>query len=70
MRVKLVQIDGKLPNLALMRLASWHKSRNDAVTFTRDTHHDLRFTVSGSLTSIFSDNGREQRLVAQVDIVH
>ena len=41
MQVKLVQIDGKLPNLALMQLASWHKSRGDAVTYTRDTHHDL-----------------------------
>lgn len=41
MRVKLVQIDGKLPNLALMQLASWHKSRGDAVTYTRETHHDL-----------------------------
>jgi hypothetical protein len=40
-RVKLVQIDGKLPNLALMQLASWHKARGDAVTFTRETHHDL-----------------------------
>ncbi len=41
MRVKLVQIDGKLPNLALMQLSSWHKSRGDAVTYTRDTYHDL-----------------------------
>lgn len=41
MRVKLVQIDGKLPNLALMRLAAWHKERGDDVVFTRDTRHDL-----------------------------
>lgn len=41
MRVKLVQIDGKLPNLALMQLASWHKSRGDDVVLTRDTQHDL-----------------------------
>ena len=41
MRVKLVQIDGKLPNLALMQLASWHKARGDEVVYTRDTHHDL-----------------------------
>lgn len=41
MRVKLVQIDGKLPNLALMQLASWHKARGDDVTYTRETHHDL-----------------------------
>lgn len=41
MRVKLVQIDGKLPNLALMRLSAWHKARGDDVVFTRETSHDL-----------------------------
>lgn len=41
MNVKFVQIDGKLPNLALMQLASWHRARGDAVVYTRDTHHDL-----------------------------
>lgn len=41
MRVKLVQIDGTLPNLALMQLASWHRARGDDVTFTRATNHDL-----------------------------
>lgn len=41
MHVKLVQIDGKLPNLALMRLSAWHKARGDAVTFTRETGHGL-----------------------------
>lgn len=41
MRVKLVQIDGALPNLALMQLASWHKARGDEVVYTRDTSHGL-----------------------------
>lgn len=41
MRVKLVQIDGSLPNLALMALSSWHKAHGDDVTFTRETHRDL-----------------------------
>lgn len=41
LRVKLVQIDGSLPNLALMQLASWHRARGDEVAFTRDTHRDL-----------------------------
>lgn len=40
-RIKVVQIDGKLPNLALMQLASWHKARGDEVVYSRDTHHDL-----------------------------
>ena len=35
MRVLLVQIDGKLPNLALMKLSHWHKANGDVVGFTR-----------------------------------
>ena len=31
MRIALRQVDGKLPNLALMRLAAYHKSRGDEV---------------------------------------
>ena len=31
LRIALRQIDGKLPNLALMRLAAFHKSRGDSV---------------------------------------
>lgn len=34
MKVLLCQVDGKLPNLALMRLSTWHKQRGD---FTRLT---------------------------------
>ena len=32
--VKLIQLDGKLPNLALMKLAHWHKAQGDRVTLT------------------------------------
>lgn len=35
MKVRLTQIDGALPNLAIMRLASWHLSRGDEVRITR-----------------------------------
>jgi len=35
MKVRLTQIDGKLPNLALMKLAYWHKSNGDDVVFER-----------------------------------
>jgi len=31
MKILLLQLDGKLPNLALMRIASWHGSRGDTV---------------------------------------
>lgn len=33
MRVLLLQLDGKLPNLALMRLAAHHRARGDEITF-------------------------------------
>lgn len=35
MVVRLTQIDGKLPNLALMKLSHWHKSQCDTVYFER-----------------------------------
>ena len=41
MNVRLTQIDGKLPNLALMRLGHWHRERGDAVTFTRSVYRHL-----------------------------
>jgi hypothetical protein len=39
--VRLTQIDGKLPNLALMKLAHWHRARGDGVVFTKSTRRDL-----------------------------
>ena len=33
-RVRITQLDGKLPNLALMKLSHWHKSKGDEVYFT------------------------------------
>ena len=35
MNVRLTHIDGKLPNLALMKLAHWHKERGDSVSLQR-----------------------------------
>ena len=35
MEVRLTHIDGKLPNLALMKLAHWHKAQGDGVTLAR-----------------------------------
>lgn len=39
--VRITQIDGKLPNVALMKLAHWHKAQGDRVTVTRDLKRDL-----------------------------
>ena len=35
MNVLLLHLDGKLPNLALMRLSAWHKAKGDHVVFRR-----------------------------------
>lgn len=40
-RIRLTQIDGKLPNLALMRLAHWHRAQGDEIIFTRNAARDL-----------------------------
>lgn len=42
MIVRVTQLDGKLPNLALMRLSSYHKAQGDTVVHARTArhHHD------------------------------
>lgn len=39
--VRLTQIDGALPNLALMKLAHWHRGKGDTVHLTRQIERDL-----------------------------
>lgn len=39
--VRLVQLDGKLPNLALMKLSHWHKARGDRVVLARQVQRSL-----------------------------
>ncbi len=41
MHVRITQIDGKLPNLALMAISGIHRSRGDSVHFTRDIDRGL-----------------------------
>lgn len=43
MRIRLTQIDGKLPNLALMKLAHWYKNQPQGaeVVFSKQIEHDL-----------------------------
>ena len=31
MKINLLQLDGKMPNLALMKLAKWHRLKGDEV---------------------------------------
>jgi hypothetical protein len=39
--VRITQLDGKLPNLALMRLAAFHRARGDDIHFTRSPYRHL-----------------------------
>lgn len=41
MNVRITQIDGKLPNLALMRISAWHRSQGHSIHFTRDVEQGL-----------------------------
>lgn len=41
MRVRLTQIDGKLPNLALMKLAHHHRAQGDELFFTKHVERGL-----------------------------
>jgi hypothetical protein len=41
MKIRLTQIDGALPNLALMKLSHWHKSQGHSVHLTRHILPDL-----------------------------
>jgi hypothetical protein len=39
--VRLTQIDGSMPNLALMKLSHWHRRLGDEVVFTKQIERDL-----------------------------
>lgn len=39
--VRLTQIDGKLPNLALMKLARHHRARGDEIVFSKHVERDM-----------------------------
>ena len=41
MNVRITHLDGKLPNLALMRLSAWHKKQNHCVFFSKSATKDL-----------------------------
>lgn len=39
--MRLTQLDGKLPNLALMKIAQAHRERGDEIVFSRHTRRDM-----------------------------
>jgi len=73
MNVRLTQIDGALPNLALMKLAHWHRQRGDFVQVTRHLHRQedepTYDKVYGSSIFDFSQSRRENFLKSWPDAV-
>jgi len=41
LNIRITHLDGKLPNLALMRLSAWHKAQNHSVFFSKCATKDL-----------------------------
>jgi hypothetical protein len=59
MIVRITQLDGKLPNLALMKLAHWHKAKGDEVWFKQTATRDLFEPSSYDIvygSSVFKDS--------------
>ena len=40
-KIRLTQLDGSLPNIALMKLSHWHKAQGDEVHFSKTWERDL-----------------------------
>ena len=73
MNVKLIHIDGKLPNLALMRLAAWHKHNKANVSFTHSSEIDMfepePDQVYASSIFKFSEKKRNQIKMHYPDVI-
>ena len=62
-RIRLTHLDGKLPNLALMKISAWFKSRGADVTFSKSVTPELweqpYDLVLGSSIFAWSENTRQ-----------
>lgn len=66
MKVLLFQVDGKLPNFALMRLSNWHKAQGNEVSFSNSVR-DLWFIEADRVysSSIFTTSQPKRDVVKQ-----
>jgi len=55
MRVRLVDVDSRIPNLALMQISSWHKSQGDITGFDTLDPDDVY------ISCVFSKNAEQAR---------
>lgn len=67
MRIGLIQIDGKLPNLALMKISAWHKENGDEVIFPY-SYDDLFIGQVDKVYAavIFSENRKQAEHYAKL----
>jgi len=56
MRIALYDVDSKIPNLALMKLSAWHKSRGDTVELYSPLFSDQYDRIYASKIFTFSDS--------------
>ena len=40
-KIRITQLDGSLPNIALMKLSHWHKAQGDDVHFSKSWEREL-----------------------------
>jgi hypothetical protein len=62
--VLLLQVDGKLPNLALMRLSTWHKQQGDQVTLVQNLAGLPDATDRVYASSIFTRSSTRREQIA------
>jgi len=53
MRIRIIQVDGNLPNLALMNISAIHQSRGDEVVYTKSTKRDV---LDGSFDRVYASS--------------
>jgi len=66
-RVLLIQIDGKQPNLALMKIARHHRNTGDEVILVRGAVVSSRLYIPDRvyISCIFSENGGKAKAIAK-----
>lgn len=65
MKALLIHVDGKMPNLALMKLAAWHIAKGDEVELLRKgSHSNLRDVELVYVSCIFPQNAPKARGLA------
>ena len=74
MKVGLIHIDGKLPNLALMKLSAWHKAKSDEVVLYRSADDYLNGDLFNQCDKaygavVFTDNKHKAEQLADTGVI-